>query len=172
MVYYYSQHINVSSTVIQTENNYFFKGERVMYNNNKNNSNKFNNKPAKPVTKQVPIVMTGNAGRGKKYDPNTLRDLLIDLTNSECFDKLSVMATLPKSLVFNNEEARGSIGVARVNSYDANKDEITITFYGKNLAYADLVNDSMVMVARVHSDRSGVVDTVMSFDIVNANDAE
>ena len=139
----------------------------------KNNNSKGNFKPTpKPVTKNVPLVATGDAGRGKQYDTNTLRSMLIDLTEAKCFDKLSVMATMPKSLVFNNSEARGTIGVARVNGYDKTKDEIAVTFFGKNLNYADMVDDSMVMVVKVHADRSGVVDSILSFDIVNANDAE
>jgi len=140
----------------------------------KNNNPKGNNnfKPAKPVTKVIPLVATGDAGHGKQYDTNTLRDLLIDLTNSEAFNKLSIMATMPKALVFDKPDARGTIGVARVNGYDKTKDEITVTFFGKNLPYADKIDDSMVITIKVHADRSGVVDSLLSFDIVNANDAE
>lgn len=143
-----------------------------MYKNN-NNSKGNNFKPAaKPVSKTVPLVATGELGRGKQYDTNTLRDMLIDLTDSKSFDKLSIMATMPKSLVFNNAEARGVIGVARVNGYNKVRDEIEVTFFGKNLSYADLLDDSMVMTIKVHADHSGVVDSLLSFDIVNANDAE
>lgn len=140
-----------------------------MYKNgNSNNGNNF--KPAKPISKSIPLVTTGNAGHGKEYDTVSLRDLLVDLNECQCFDKLSVMATLPKALTFNKPDARGTIGVARVNAYNSSRDEITVTFFGKNLPYADLVDDSMVMTVRVHTDRSGVVDSILSFDIVNAND--
>lgn len=138
----------------------------------KNNNSKGNFKPAKPVTKEIPLVATGDAGHGKQYDTNTLRDMLIDLTECKCFDKLSIMATMPKALVFDKPDARGNIGVARVNGYNKVKDEITVTFFGKNLSYADMVDDSMVITIKVHADRSGVVDSLLSFDIVNANDAE
>ena len=141
----------------------------------KNNFNKANNnfkQPAKPINKTIPLVVTGNIGRGRTFDTNTLRDLLIDLEECKCFEKLSILATMPKSLVFDKADARGSIGVARVKNYNKTKDEVTVTFFGKNLGYADLVDDSMVMTVKVHVDRSGVVDTVLSFDIVSANDVE
>lgn len=143
-----------------------------MYKNGNSNKGNNNFKPAKPITKTIPLVATGDAGHGKQYDTNTLRDLLMDLNECQCFDKLSILATMPKALVFNKPEARGTIGVARVNGYNTAKDEITVTFFGKNLAYADLVDDSMVMTVKVHADRSGAVDSILSFDIVNANDAE
>lgn len=144
----------------------------------KGNFNKGNNKdnnfkqPAKPINKTIPLVVTGNAGKGRTFDTNSLRDLLIELEEAHCFDKLSVLATMPKALVFDKPEARGTIGVARVKSYNKAKDEITVTFFGKSLGYADLVDDSMVITIKAHADRSGVVDTLLSFDIVNANDVE
>ena len=140
-----------------------------MYDKKSNNNFR---QPAKPVNKTIPLVVTGNAGRGKTFDTNTLRDLLIDLNESKCFEKLSVLATMPKALVFNKQEARGTIGVARVKGYDKTKDEITVTFFGKNIGYADLVDDSMVITIKAHSDRSGVVDTLLTFDIISANDVE
>lgn len=138
---------------------------------NKGSNNNFK-QPAKPITKDIPLVVTGNAGHGKTFDTNTLRDLLVKLDESKCFEMLSVLATMPKALVFDKAEARGTIGVARVKGYNKTKDEISVTFFGKNLAYADLVDDSMVITIKAHADRSGVVDSLLTFDIVNANDVE
>lgn len=137
--------------------------------NNKGNNNK---QPIKPISKTIPLVVTGNAGRGRTFDTNTLRDLLIDLEECKCFEKLSILATMPKALVFDKADARGTIGVARVKGYNKTKDEITVTFFGKNVGYADMVDDSMVITIKAHADRSGVVDTLLSFDIVSANDVE
>lgn len=137
--------------------------------NNKKTNNS-NTKPAfkasKPVSKTIPLVVTGDAGHGKKFNPEDVRTLLNELVECNCFDKLSVLATMPKSMCFNNPDARGVIGVARINSYDAEADNLSVTFFGKNVAYADMIDESMAMTVRVHLDRDNVVDTITSFDIV------
>ncbi len=137
-----------------------------MNNKKTNSTTKPAFKPARPVSKTIPLIVTGDAGHGKKYNPDDVRTLLNELVECKCFEKLSVLATMPKSMCFNNPDARGVIGVARINTYDAQADNLSVTFFGKNVALAEMIDESMAMTVRVHLDRDNVVDTITSFDIV------
>lgn len=138
-----------------------------MYKND-NNSTKSNGsfKPSKPIKKSIELVATGEAGHGRKYNVDSLKSLLLSLDDACCFNRLSVMATMPKSIVFNNPEAYGTVSVARVNGYDSSANRVIVTFFGKNLPYADLLDGSMAMTVRVHVDRESNVDSILSFDII------
>lgn len=129
------------------------------------------NKRVKPVTKTLPLVVTGKDQNGYDYDADSALDIVADLQSSDVFEKLSVMATIAKSVVLNKEDVRGVMNVARITSYNPETKEMDLLFFGKNTETAPKVED-MVVVPRVRLGRdTDKVATVLSFEIVNAMEA-
>ena len=129
------------------------------------------NKRVKPVTKTLPLVVSGKDQNGYDYDADSALDIVADLQSSDVFEKLSVMATIAKSIVLNKEDARGVMNVARITSYNPETKEMDLLFFGKNTETAPKVED-MVIVPRVRLGRdTDKVATVLSFEIVNAMEA-
>lgn len=129
------------------------------------------NKRVKPVTKTLPLVVSGKDQNGYDYDADSALDIVADLQSSDVFEKLSVMATIAKSVVLNKEDARGVMNVARITSYNPETKEMDLLFFGKNTETAPKVED-MVIVPRVRLGRdTDKVATVLSFEIVNAMEA-
>ena len=129
------------------------------------------NKRVKPVTKTLPLVVSGKDQNGYDYDTDSALDIVADLQSSDVFEKLSVMATIAKSVVLNKEDARGVMNVARITSYNPETKEMDLLFFGKNTETAPKVED-MVIVPRVRLGRdTDKVATVLSFEIVNAMEA-
>ena len=129
------------------------------------------NKRVKPVTKTLPLVVTGKDQNGYDYDADSALDIVADQQSSDVFEKLSVMATIAKSVVLNKEDARGVMNVARITSYNPETKEMDLLFFGKNTETAPKVED-MVVVPRVRLGRdTDKVATILSFEIVNAMEA-
>lgn len=129
------------------------------------------NKRVKPVTKTLPLVVTGKDQNGYDYDADSALEIVANLQTADVFEKLSVMATLAKSVVLNKEDARGVMNVARITSYNAETKEMDLLFFGKNIENASKVED-MVVVPRVRLGRdTDKVSTILSFEIVNAMEA-
>lgn len=129
------------------------------------------NKRVKPITKTLPLVVSGKDQNGYDYDADSALDIVADLQSSDVFEKLSVMATIAKSVVLNKEDARGVMNVARITSYNPETKEMDLLFFGKNTETAPKVED-MVIVPRVRLGRdTDKVATVLSFEIVNAMEA-
>ena len=129
------------------------------------------NKRVKPITKTLPLVVSGQDQNGYDYDADSALDIVADLQSSDVFEKLSVMATIAKSVVLNKEDARGVMNVARITSYNPETKEMDLLFFGKNTETAPKVED-MVIVPRVRLGRdTDKVATVLSFEIVNAMEA-
>ena len=140
-------------------------------NNNAKNYN--NNKTAstKPVMKTLPIVFTGKDSHGNDYNTDSAVQILNDLQNAGVFTKLSVYTTMAKKVCFGRDDARGVMSVARIQSFDAESGEMSIMFFAKNIEYAKLVDD-MVIVPRVRTGRdTDQVSTIFGFEIVHPMEA-
>lgn len=138
---------------------------------NKKNSfggNKTNNKFInKPITMVLPLAVSGVDGRGNEYDASSAFNLMSDLQIFDVFTKLSVDVTLAKSVCFNDDEAKGTISVARLQSYNPETNEVSITFFGKNTKYADKITSDMVVVPKVRTARDSTeVITIVGFEIM------
>ena len=130
-----------------------------------------NNKRVKPITKTLPLVVSGKDQNGYDYDAGSALDIVADLQASDVFEKLSIMATVAKSLVLNKEDIRGVMNIARITSYNAETKEMDLLFFGKNTETAAKVDD-MVVVPRIRLGRNtDKVSTILSFEIVNAMEA-
>ena len=145
------------------------------YTNNKNsNAINANNKSATPriipVTKVLPLVVTGRDARGNEYDPAQVNERVEHIQNCTIFDILSISASMAKSICFNNAELKGQINIARIKSYDVATGNMELVFIGKNTEFANIVDD-MVVVPRVRLNRDGNVDSILSFDIIPAMEA-
>lgn len=139
------------------------------YKNNNNNGKSFNKnndrKPNKPVMRSIPMQVSGVDNYGNTYNPVSLYDIMDDLQNAGVFSKLSVAVTMSKKLIMDDENAKGVMSVARISSYDKDSSEISITFFGKNTEYADMVKD-MVIIPRVRTGRDTEdVSTILAFEI-------
>lgn len=157
----YNKNYNNNSSYNNNRNG-FNKGTR-------NNNGKFNNNTDKPRSKpivKVLKVMRGGIDRvGNEYNTDSLNAILTSLQEADVFTKLSVSVTIAKSLCI-GEDAKGVLTVARIQSFDAEHGEMSICFFGKNVEYAEKVND-MVIVPRVRTSRdSKDVSTIFGFEIV------
>lgn len=145
------------------------------YINNKNNARPANNNKSAtpriiPVTKILPLVVTGVDARGNQYDSAQVNERVEHIQECSIFDILSINASLAKSICFNNADLKGQISVARIKSYDASTGNMEIIFIGKNTEFANIVDD-MVIVPRVRLNRDGNVESILSFDIIPAMEA-
>lgn len=140
----------------------------MAYNNRRNDSRPANGRiGVKPVTKVLPLVIASADGKGREYDANSAVELISFLQDHSVFDKLSVDATMSKRICFDNPEAKGSIPVARIHSFDKETMELSVTLYGKNTNFADKITENMIIVPRVRVDRdSNKVITINAFEIV------
>ena len=134
----------------------------MMKSNNAKNSNR-----VKPVMKTISVLMTGKVG-DREYDVDSCKKILTDLQDAGVFSKLSVSVTMAKSICINDPSAKGIMTVARIQSYDEKSNEMSIMFFSKNVQYAELVDD-MVIVPRVRTGRDTTeVSTILGFEIVEA----
>lgn len=137
--------------------------------NDSKRPNNVNNRP-KPVTKTLPIVVTGKDKNGNDYDAESCSRIINELQDAGCFDKLSVNACIAKSLVI-NAEAKGTLAIARILKVDKETGDVDLLFFGKNAESAELVND-MVIVPRIRTARNSTeVTTITNFEIVPAMEA-
>ena len=132
---------------------------------------KFNkSKSFKPVTKTLPLVFIGKDNRGNEYDVDSCRELIADLQNSGCFDKLSVGITIARNLIV-NEDAKGVTTVARFLEFDTQTEDVQILVMGKNAAFAEKMDD-MVIIPRVRIEKdSTIVSAILGFELVPAMEA-
>lgn len=134
-------------------------------NDNKNVARK------KPVTKTFDFVVTGKDQKGYDYDTESLNSIVKGLQDAGTFDKISIPASAPKSVVLDKEDAKGAMNVARVMAFVEDGAKVNLLFFGKNVDVAEKLND-MVVVPRVRLARdSDQVETILSFDIVNPMEA-
>lgn len=125
----------------------------------------------KPVTTTISFVVTGNDQYGNEYNADSATALMEELCGNGTFSKLSVMATMTKANLFNKEDAKGNVTLARVMDYNSETGDISMLFFGKNVDYADRMEDKVV-VPRVMIDReTGDVTCITGFEVVPAMEA-
>ena len=133
----------------------------------KTNNAKNNNRPTKPVLKILPVYMSGVIANDREYNIDSCQKILADLQNNGVFSKLSISVTMAKSICVGDVTARGVMSVARIQSYDEKSGEMSIMFFSKNVEYAKLITDDMVIIPRVRTGRDSVdVSTILGFEIV------
>lgn len=124
------------------------------------------NRTPRAVTKYLPIILSGTDRVGTEYDVESAEALFCNLQDNNIFNKLSIYVTMARSICFDDETAKGAINVARIRSIDKNNMEMAIVFFGKNVEFADLVDD-MIITPRVRTERdSNKVSTFLGFEIV------
>lgn len=133
--------------------------------------NETKNVRKKPITKTFEFIVTGKDPKGYDYDTESLNVMVKDLQNAGVFDKLSIPASAPKSIVLGKDDAKGNMNVARVMSFDETTSKANLLFFGKNIDIAEKL-EGLVLVPRVRLGRDNdQVETILSFDLVNAMDA-
>ena len=133
--------------------------------------NETKNVRKKPITKTFEFIVTGKDSKGYDYDTESLNVMVKDLQNAGVFDKLSIPASAPKSIVLGKDDAKGNMNVARVMSFDVTTSKANLLFFGKNIDIAEKL-EGLVLVPRVRLGRDNdQVETILSFDLVNAMDA-
>lgn len=133
--------------------------------------NETKNVRKKPVTKIFDFIVTGKDPKGYDYDTESLNTMVKDLQVAGVFDKLSIPASAPKSIVLGKDDAKGNMNVARVMSFDETASKASLLFFGKNVDIAEKL-EGLVLVPRVRLGRDNdQVETILSFDLVNAMDA-
>ena len=124
----------------------------------------------KPVTVNVPFVVTGVDQHGNSYNAESATMLVEKLRDNNVFTELSVMATIAKTTLF-GKETKGNLNLARVMDYNSDTGDMALLFFGKNVDHADKMED-MVIVPRVMTDRDTSDETcITGFEVVPAMDA-
>lgn len=135
---------------------------------NRNNNKKFT--PSKPVTVQVPFVVSGVTDRGYEYNADSANTLVSELVEAGCFKKLTVMADCDKATLFGND-AKGSVKLARIMDFDANSGQMSLLFFGRNVDHAEKMNDMAVVPSVLFDRESGDVTNIASFRVVPLTEA-
>lgn len=131
--------------------------------NNKNNKNK-------PVLVSLPLVFTGVDKNGRNYDVDSCKKIISDFQNAEVFKKLSVSTGIQRSLV-EDEDAKGTLTIARIQSVDVDTWDVSLMLFGQNTEHANTIKD-FVIVPHVRTGRdSDEVISILRFEIVRAMDA-
>lgn len=135
--------------------------------NNKNYNSKYNPSDMKPktITSVIPFICSGIDGK-REYHVDTAIDLMKSISDAGVLNKISVDAKMAKAIVFNNDTIRGQISVGRVRSYDHENRNVSILFFGKNVAFADKITANTVLIPHVLTDKDGNVETFIGFELV------
>ena len=136
--------------------------------NNKNRNNNDNRAP-KPVTKTLPIIISGKDQKGNDYNVDSCAKIIGELQEANVFDKLSIFAVIARSFVTEKEDAKGTMNLARIAEVDGT--DMRLTFFGKNIDLADRV-ENMAVVPRVRVDfNTGDVLSILNFEVVDMMEA-
>lgn len=127
-------------------------------------------KGIKPITKVLSLVFTGKDQKGNDYDVVSCKNIVKELQEAGCFEKLSVSVTIARSRVV-DEDAKGMLNFARFQKYDTETGDVEILLMGKNTEYVDFISD-YVIVPRVRVGfKSTEVVSILGFEIVPAMEA-
>lgn len=124
----------------------------------------FNSKKSdfqKSIQIEIPILSTGVTFNKRRFDNDSMIDIIKQLEEKKVFDILSVPVYISKSII--NPSYKGSLVVGYVNSAD--EKNVTATIKGKYVDIVDGIEDGHI-IARVVTDKEGKVVTILSFDIV------
>lgn len=93
---------------------------------------------------------------------------LVDLMAEIPFNKISIPVTIPKAVVFNNNEAKGFVNVGYINSFSM-AESFKVTVLAK---YVDKISDDYTISARIRTDKDGnpIMITGFSFSDADAVD--
>lgn len=120
----------------------------------------------KPVTKTIPFITSGKDRFGNDYDVESVSALMADLNTANVFSKLSIPASMSKATCLKKNEIKGVMNIARILSYDVESGNVDLLFFGKNVQFADLMED-VALVPHVRTARnSETVETITAFEIV------
>lgn len=135
--------------------------------NKKNYNNKYNSGDMKPktITSVIPFICSGIDGK-REYHVDTAIDLMKSISDAGVLNKISIDAKMAKAIAFNNDNIRGQISVGRVRSYDHESGNVSILFFGKNVAFADKITANTVLIPHVLTDKDGNVETFIGFELV------
>lgn len=141
-----------------------------------NQKNRDNRKP-KYVTKDIEVMLSGTDNFGNLCNTQSLTALLTVLENSKVFDKLSIYVAMRKDSYFsidepvaktpftNNKPLKGTLNVARIKSYSAETNTLTLVFSEKNSKLADIASN-LIVVPHTRADRETKdVLTILGFEM-------
>ena len=124
----------------------------------------------KPVTVNVPFVVTGNDQYGNTYNAESATVLVEKFRDNNTFAELSVMATIAKSTLL-GKDVKGNLNLARVMDFNSETGDMSLLFFGKIVDHADRM-ENMVVVPRVMTDReTSDVTCITGFEVVPAMEA-
>lgn len=132
------------------------------------NKNNRSNKP-KPVTLNV-VVSTSGADRfGNEYNVESVHDLLAELQEHLVFEKLTVSVNCARALIIGDENAKGTMPVARVKSYADGAMDLVF----RDPSHASIVDmNNLVVVPRLRIDRNTHdAITITGLDLIKATEA-
>lgn len=139
------------------------KGGPKSGNRNNNGNKKFT--PTKPVSIELPFVVSGVTSRGDEFNADSASELVGEMTKAGFYDKQTVMAKCAKSIL-HGEGAKGSAELARFMGLNVESGMASLLFFGRGVEYSELMED-MAVVPRVRFDReSGDVTCISSFEVV------
>ena len=136
----------------------------------KNNNNKTSNKKkftGKDTFSRTPKFTTIklDLGTSERYD-NVLASLVEAIDNCS-FDVCAIYAKMKKSLFFNNEEAKGTIDLGEIRSYDEYNRTFEISMPTSAYEKIKEIIDGLYVVPNVRLNKdNGDVRFISSFEVV------
>ena len=137
------------------------------------NNNQQGNRNSTPNFKSVtiPFIMSGKDFTGNDYDHQSAVELLTKAVTNNIFSIINISAAMAKSIVFDKDDAHGTIDVAGIEKIDLDNMTATVNFYKKNVRLADMVEKSMVLVPVFKIRKDKTVKNIIKFNLVNEMDA-
>ena len=110
-------------------------------------------------------------GESEKYD-STKFDSLVDIISKCSFDACAITAKMAKTLFFGSDDAKGTVDIGEIKSYDADTKEFTVSMptntYEKIKPFVD--NNDLVMVPNIRFDReTKEVNFISAFVLAEGN---
>ena len=137
------------------------KTERKSYNG-------FNKKPFNKTFEKRPTNVTKSFALAfSDYYSEKICEL-VDLMAEIPFDKISIPVTIPKAVVFNNNEAKGFVNAGYINSFSM-AEGFKVTVLAK---YVDKISDDYTISVRIRTDKDSnpIMITGFSFSDADAVD--
>ena len=134
------------------------RSERKSYNG-------FNKKPFNKTFEKRPTNVTKSFSLAfSDYYSEKICEL-VDLMAEIPFDKISIPVTIPKSVVFNNNEAKGFVTAGYIGSFSM-AEGFKVTVLAK---YIDKISDEYTISVRVRTDKDGNPIMITGFSFSDAD---
>lgn len=130
--------------------------------------NGFNKKPFNKTFEKRPTNVTKSFGLAfSEYYCDKICEL-VDLIAEIPFDKISIPVTIPKAVVYDNDEVKGFVTVGYINSFSM-AEGFKVTVLAK---YVDKISDDYTISVRIRTDKDGnpIMITGFSFSDAEAVD--